>query len=94
MVKLGYKISRQEYADTMMGGINDFLETITEKQNTILETGRESEKLHEALKIYEKIYKDENNEAQTQADVLKKDLGNWIMKNESYVNPRTAQLIR
>ena len=31
MVQKGYKFKRQEFANTMMGGIADFLATITEQ---------------------------------------------------------------
>ena len=77
-----------------MGDIHDALNAIDLEQNQILETGKTSEKMHEVFKIYEKIYKIESSDANDQAKILEKDLGNWINKKESYVNPRTAQLIR
>ena len=46
--------------------------------------------LNEVFKIYEKIYKIETSDAHHLAKTLEKDLGNWIHKKESYVNPRTA----
>jgi len=46
--------------------------------------------MHEVFKIYEKIYKIESSDANDLAKILEKDLGNWINKKESYVNPRTA----
>ena len=50
--------------------------------------------MHEVFKIYENIYKIESSEAKQLAKTWEKDLANWITKKESYVNPRTAQLIR
>ena len=78
----------------MMGGIDDFLATITEKQNYIIETGLETEKRREAYNIYDRIYSIENSEAMQISKVLQKDISHWTLNNESYVNPRTAFLIR
>ena len=51
-------------------------------------------KYHEAQKIYRRIYKKEIEQAHELAEDLDQDLNIWLAKNETYVNPRTAQMIR
>ena len=73
-----------------MGGINEFISSIDNKKNIIMETGRESNKHHVAHKIYEKIYKDERKKAAELTKCLQEDVNSWLSKNTSYVNLWTA----
>ena len=68
LAKLGYRAKNDSNNEkTLMGGINDFLATVQQKQNAIFETGRESEKQHEAMKVYQRIFKRERQEAEALA---------------------------
>ena len=90
MAKLGYRARNKSNEKSLMGGVNEFLATVKQKQNAIFETGSEAEKQHEALKIYQRIYKQERQEAEALAQILDKDMNTWLARNESYANPRTA----
>lgn len=94
-MQLGYKQKTiNDNEKTMMGGIREFISTIDPRQNMIFETGRHSEKQHEAIKIYKGIFKHEKIGAKNLASCLSPDINTWLAKNESYVNLRTAQIMR
>ena len=70
-----------------MGGINDFLKAVNDQDN---KWKKRTDENH----TYRRIYRKEKKLARHMVKTLDRDMNQWIINNELYINPRTSYLIR
>ena len=71
----------------MMGGINDFLKAVNDSDAKFANKADENN-------TYKRIYRKEKRQARQMVKTLDRDMNQWIINNELYINPRTSYLIR